>query len=641
MRWLVEVSSLGNVDKQSFFVDAESWQRALQEARAKRGEGGSMSGFSIELLDDGCRAVDPTKKLKFTVTRANDGGGGRSHEKQGEKQGDKPSEKPGDKSVRRSGRPSQHPKGDKRDRSDKASAKPSPPRPGSPSSAPRPASASPKAPNPPASSATPPVPVSKPAHAAPPRPSATPAPPSASSGSRPAPASSPATPPSAAAPSAASSTASPPIPKPPLPPTAVGAAPVVVLDPSVAAKEPAPILEAQVLFRRNQEPDARAPLTYRELVLAVPAGTTEDAAARVLQEEFAAIEKTLEAAPKGKLVHLAAFDYVFEGRPPTAPLAVLTWKDWRGAPVVGFPRRPDYVAPSTSGHPPPMSVPPSAPVVAAPPPAPPVIAAPPPPPPPPPAPSPPAAAAAATPAPTPTPAPAASAPPPPPPAPPAVAAAPPPAPPPPASAGKTPAPPALVVPQAPPTGFGSGSKGRTRRAGDELIAELFEEMHDLHFLRDAIEGAAFCLSVALDKLPSRAGLVHFYNVEKRTYFIAAAQGAGADALLLKKEAEGDPVLAPVMRSRRASALPTPPNEARGLERYAKIGAGASVVVAPVVLSGRALAAIELVAPIDGEPFNDADAHALAYIGEQYAEFLSQRGLIFDEKMVARLSAARG
>src|SRR5262245_56320773 len=72
MRWLVEVSSLGKTDLQKFCVEAESWQRALQAARAQRGEDGPMSGFSIELLEEGYRAVDPLARVRFVVKRAPD-----------------------------------------------------------------------------------------------------------------------------------------------------------------------------------------------------------------------------------------------------------------------------------------------------------------------------------------------------------------------------------------------------------------------------------------------------------------------------------------------------------------------------------------------------------------------------------------
>ncbi|MCW5837897.1 MAG: hypothetical protein KIS78_36235, partial [Labilithrix sp.] len=65
MRWVVEVSSLGKADLQKLCVEAESWQRALQAARAQRGEEGPMSGFSIELLEEGYRAVDPVARVRF------------------------------------------------------------------------------------------------------------------------------------------------------------------------------------------------------------------------------------------------------------------------------------------------------------------------------------------------------------------------------------------------------------------------------------------------------------------------------------------------------------------------------------------------------------------------------------------------
>ena len=70
MRWHVEVMSMDKTDAQSVVVEAESWQRALQAARTARGEKGPISGFSIELLDEGYRAVDPLARLRFDVKRA-------------------------------------------------------------------------------------------------------------------------------------------------------------------------------------------------------------------------------------------------------------------------------------------------------------------------------------------------------------------------------------------------------------------------------------------------------------------------------------------------------------------------------------------------------------------------------------------
>lgn len=59
-------------------------------------------------------------------------------------------------------------------------------------------------------------------------------------------------------------------------------------------------------------------------------------------------------APPGKLVQLAVFDHVFQQRPAHPPLATLTWKDWRGDPVLQFPlTRPLTQPPGPLSMPPP------------------------------------------------------------------------------------------------------------------------------------------------------------------------------------------------------------------------------------------------------------------------------------------------
>src|SRR3954468_17284754 len=71
MRWFVEVSRVGeNSSGEKYCVEAKQWQAALQEARKLRGDSGPLSKFSIELLDDGYRAVDPKQKLRFVVAKA-------------------------------------------------------------------------------------------------------------------------------------------------------------------------------------------------------------------------------------------------------------------------------------------------------------------------------------------------------------------------------------------------------------------------------------------------------------------------------------------------------------------------------------------------------------------------------------------
>ena len=71
MRWFIEVSSVeGGESDAQYCVDAKQWQSALQQARKLRGDAGPLSTFSIELLDNGYRAVDRKQKLRYVVKKA-------------------------------------------------------------------------------------------------------------------------------------------------------------------------------------------------------------------------------------------------------------------------------------------------------------------------------------------------------------------------------------------------------------------------------------------------------------------------------------------------------------------------------------------------------------------------------------------
>lgn len=168
-------------------------------------------------------------------------------------------------------------------------------------------------------------------------------------------------------------------------PSAPGAAsaaawvPVQGATPGAAQAEPprratvayieSPLASAQLipLSSREQEPDARSPLTYRERCYFTP--RTLDAAEleAALMAELRAIQQSLSGAPRGQYVNLAVFDHVFQGKPQSPPLATLQWKDWRGAPVFALgtgQRLPSWNPPAGVVHPsfapPPASVPPAA-----------------------------------------------------------------------------------------------------------------------------------------------------------------------------------------------------------------------------------------------------------------------------------------
>jgi hypothetical protein len=560
----VEVTALGKTDKESLYVEAESWQKALQAARSQRGDTAPMSGFSIELLDDGCRAVDPMSRLRYQVRKAPEG-------------------------------------------ATAAQSQPPPPAAPQATSAPQ-APVAPTAAQPAAAQHPPSVPKrpAAPAAVAPAR--------TMLMGS-------------GAAPQPPSHVAPPHAPAPMIPPA--GVVPVVP-PPAPGHADVAATVPSQIIFKREQDATESMPLTYREYVYLVPPGTTEAAAETLLATQLELVKTSLERVPAGKLVNLGVFDVAFQGRPPVPPLATLAWKDWRGAPVIAFPRRPQPVAPQAPVV---TAVPvhPVAPVVA------PAAHAPV---------APPIAAPVAAPIPAPIPAPVAA--PPPPPAPiaaPVPVAFPPPAPPvaapvPVAAAAPVPVPitvagaPAMP-PNRPPSSSQLKAAPRARMRSEDLIADLFEAMHDLHFVRDAIEGGDFCLALAMEKLPSQFGIVHLYDIDKREFLVTSVRGTGSGKLLLKRHPENDAVLLAAMRNRNALVIPdAAQSEAAALERYALLGGARSIIVAPVLQHGRFLGAVEILNPLDGQPYIEAEGNALSYIAEQFAEYISSHGIVTDPERIS-------
>ncbi len=373
---------------------------------------------------------------------------------------------------------------------------------------------------------------------------------------------------------------------------------------------------ARVLMKREQEPTAAAPLTYREYAFEVSRGSSETAAVAVLLAELERIQARLASAPAGKLVNLAAFDEAFEGRPKVLPLATVTWKDWRTDVSKAFPRRDrpepgprsgmrearsEQAAPAVQPAPaqgqpaaPARSVPPaakSAPEKAA------SVA-------------PPAAAAksvAPRPAGTKSIAPAAPRP----------SASPPKAAP---SESKLPR-----RSKAPPP----AQKTPKRVAGEELIAVLFESMHDMHFMSDAVEGASFCLELAALHLPARVAIVYLYDINRREFVVASARGAEADALLLKRYSESETLLTKTMRKQRGLLLSEGDVALSESPMFQAFGAAKSAILAPVKLSGRFLGIVLVADSTDGVAFTEMDASGVNYMAEQLAEFLGARGVVID------------
>ncbi|MEZ4309299.1 MAG: GAF domain-containing protein [Polyangiaceae bacterium] len=181
----------------------------------------------------------------------------------------------------------------------------------------------------------------------------------------------------------------------------------------------------------------------------------------------------------------------------------------------------------------------------------------------------------------------------------------------------------------------TAAEAAKRARGDDLISELFEACGDLQFVRDALEGADFVLQLALEKLPSELGLVSLFDINRRE-FVVVRQAGGSKSILLTRSPERAALIHAAMRKRSAVVVADAKKDPHAStdDRLRVLGVDPrSMIVAPVEQSGRYLGLIELVNPVDGKPFTEGDGHALTYIGEQYSELIAERGVLLDPDAV--------
>jgi GAF domain-containing protein len=176
----------------------------------------------------------------------------------------------------------------------------------------------------------------------------------------------------------------------------------------------------------------------------------------------------------------------------------------------------------------------------------------------------------------------------------------------------------------------SGSSAWRRSwPGEELITDLFEAMHDLHFVRDPHEGADFVLTLALEEFRSEIGMVHLYDINRREFVIARAVGPKAQQVIGGRTAERDPLVTEIMRRRRPFVLDVRRDPRVKAGRWAALGAEPRVILASAVeQAGRSLGVIEIANPAGRGTYDQAEVDGLSYMVEQFAEFVARRGLVF-------------
>jgi len=179
-----------------------------------------------------------------------------------------------------------------------------------------------------------------------------------------------------------------------------------------------------------------------------------------------------------------------------------------------------------------------------------------------------------------------------------------------------------------------GVPGR-RRAGEDLISELFEVTHDLHFMRDIAAGADFLLSVIVDILPCEGVLIHVFDINTNHFVVVRAKGQNPRAALMNRMSDQDPLALQVMRSTQAVVIKDAASDPRfNAERWQLVGvAPKQALCAPVRQGGRYLGLLELANPDGGAPFHATEVNAVDYLCGQFAEFLANRPIILASDVI--------
>lgn len=176
---------------------------------------------------------------------------------------------------------------------------------------------------------------------------------------------------------------------------------------------------------------------------------------------------------------------------------------------------------------------------------------------------------------------------------------------------------------------------RRRKQGEDLISELFETMHDLHFVTDIVSGATFVLGVLQQLLPSEGAIVHVFDINTRHFVAVRAAGPAVTKVLLHRTHDTEPLFVEAMRRTRALRFADVTADERFVsERWERLGVKPkSVLCGPVQQAGRYLGLIELANPQGGDPYHEGESNALDYICEQFAEFIAARPIVVDADVV--------
>jgi hypothetical protein len=176
-----------------------------------------------------------------------------------------------------------------------------------------------------------------------------------------------------------------------------------------------------------------------------------------------------------------------------------------------------------------------------------------------------------------------------------------------------------------------------RRAGEDLIGELFETMHDLHFMQGVADGAEFLLAAVESVVPCDGVLIHVFDINTRQLVVVRAKGPGTMQVLLHRTPDTDPFVNAVMRRPGSLVIHDVAADPRVLgPRWEVLGVTPQrALCGPVRQGGRDLGMLEVVNPLGDAPFHQTEQNALDYACAQFAEFLTNRPIVLDADVILR------
>ena len=160
---------------------------------------------------------------------------------------------------------------------------------------------------------------------------------------------------------------------------------------------------------------------------------------------------------------------------------------------------------------------------------------------------------------------------------------------------------------------------------EELFARVFEEMGEIDFVSDTIEGAlSFALELAVSRIPSEAGWLLLSDLNRRDLYFATATGPKAEQVIEYRLPMGKGIAGFCAVNGVSLSLSDVDNDPRFQTNIsAKIGYKLdSVACAPVQYEGRVFGAIQIMNKTVASEYTPGELDVLNYIAKRTGEYLS-------------------